>query len=61
MRQRGITEAMVEQAIRNPVIERPGTTPGTFVREAEINGRMLAVAFELRPYEFYVRTVYWRT
>lgn len=60
MRQRGVTEAMVEQAIRNPVLERPGTTPGTFVQEADIGGRRLAVAFELRPQEFYVRTVYWR-
>lgn len=61
MRQRGVTEAMVEQAIRNPVLERPGTTPGTLVREADIGGRRLAVAFELRPREFYVRTVYWRS
>ena len=60
MRQRGISEDMVEQALRNPVLERPGTTPGTLVREADISGRRLAVAFELRPNECYVRTVYWR-
>lgn len=61
MRQRGVTEAMVEQTIRYPILERPGTAPGTLVREADIGGRRLAVAFELRPHEFYVRTVYWRT
>nr|BAL60241.1 hypothetical protein HGMM_OP4C877 [Candidatus Acetothermum autotrophicum] len=60
MRQRGISEDMVEQALRYPILERPGTAPGTLVREADIGGRRLAVAFELRPNEFYVRTVYWR-
>jgi len=61
MRQRSVTEAMVEQAIGHPVIERPGTAPGTLVRETDIGGRMLAAAFELRSHEFYVRTVDWRT
>ncbi|MCL6641822.1 MAG: DUF4258 domain-containing protein [Candidatus Bipolaricaulota bacterium] len=61
MRQRGISEDMVEQALRHPILERPGTTPGTLVRETDISGRRLAVAFELHPNEFYVRTVYWRS
>jgi hypothetical protein len=43
LRERGITEAEVEVAVTNPDVTRPGSKPGREQRQAEVNGRRIAV------------------
>lgn len=43
LRERGITEPEVEAVVRNPDTTYPGKTAGREQRQAEINGRRIAV------------------